>query len=70
MPTYVMKCEGCGGQRPFLIHEGELPNPQSGQTVQKHCPVCRTTTNWAFAFAERRNDRDRRQGSDRREPNH
>jgi hypothetical protein len=70
MPTYVLKCEGCNGHRPFLIHEGELPDPAAGKPIQKHCPVCRTTTNWTFAFPERREGRDRREGSDRRATTH
>jgi hypothetical protein len=69
MPTYVMKCEGCGGHRPFLVHEGELPDPEGRTPIQKHCPVCRATTNWTMAFPERRDDRDRRQGTERRGTN-
>jgi len=66
MPTYVLKCESCSGHRPFLIHDGELPDPEGRKPIQKHCPTCRTTTNWTLAFPERRAGRERRQGSDRR----
>jgi len=24
MPTYIFKCEGCGGQKPFSIYEAEM----------------------------------------------
>jgi hypothetical protein len=66
MPTYVLKCESCGGHRPFLMHEGELPDPVGRKPIEKHCPTCRATTNWTLAFPERREGRERRQGSDRR----
>jgi len=68
MPTYVFKCEGCGGHKPFLIHEGELPDPPGKNPVQKQCPTCRTLTNWTLTFAERRTGRERRTTSDRRPP--
>lgn len=66
MPTYVFKCESCGGHRPFLVHEGELANLAEKNPLQKHCPNCRTMTNWVLAFQERRSGHDRRTGLDRR----
>jgi len=24
METYIFKCEGCGGQKPYLIYEAEM----------------------------------------------
>src|SRR3989442_14745324 len=66
MPTYVFKCEGCGAYRPFLIHEGEMPEPERKDPVQKHCAKCRTITNWIFAFPDRRANGARRGKADRR----
>jgi hypothetical protein len=66
--VYVLKCEGCGQRRSLLIHEGELPALDSKKPVERHCPTCRTMTNWVFAFPERRSGRERRSGSDRRRP--
>ena len=41
---------------------------QNGSTHPKHCLRCRTTTQWAFAFIDRRGGPDRRKpGSDRRD---
>jgi hypothetical protein len=70
MATYVLKCESCNGQKPFLVHDGEIPDPEGNKPLLKHCPVCRTTTNWMLAFPERRGNRERRQGSDRRTHSH
>ena len=66
MPDYVLKCEDCGRHRPFLVHEHELPALDTKKPIEKHCPTCRTMTNWVFAFPERRSGRERRNGSDRR----
>ena len=66
MPTYVLKCEICGGHKPFLVHEGELPLSEGKNPIQKHCPICRMMTNWTLAFPERRACYDRRAGQDRR----
>jgi hypothetical protein len=68
MPTSVLSCETCGVHKPFIIYEEELAEVRNGRALSKHCPVCRTTTNWVFAFPERRSGRDRRQTSDRRSP--
>ncbi len=64
--VYVLKCEGCGQHRPFLVHEGELSALDTKKPIERHCPTCRTMTNWVFAFPERRSGRKRRSGSDRR----
>jgi len=64
--VYVLKCEGCGQHRPFSVHEGELLVLDTKKPVERHCPTCRTMTNWVFAFLKRRSRRERRIGSDRR----
>lgn len=66
MPSYVLRCEGCGGHKPFLVHEGETPELERNNPLQRHCPTCRTMTNWTLAFPERRAGRDRRSGPERR----
>ncbi len=68
MPTCVLRCESCRVHTPHFIHEEMLPEVQSGKAVPKHCPVCRTTTDWMFVFLERRSGRERRQIADRRTP--
>ncbi len=60
MPTYIFKCEGCGGQKPFSIYEAEMAEFDGKKPIQKHCPTCRTMTNWMLAFQERRSGGDRR----------
>jgi hypothetical protein len=74
MPTYVLRCESCARFGSFLIHEGELPEDWKKQPIQRHCPTCHKTTNWAIAIPERREGHDRRSGVDRRaaekEPRH
>ena len=54
MPAYVLKCEGCARFGFFLIHEGQRPEAWKKQPIQRHCPSCHRTTNWAIALAERR----------------
>ncbi len=66
MPTYVFKCESCGGCKPFLIHEADLPNPEGKNPIQKHCPTCRAMTSWSYAFPEQRSGKDRRTAPNRR----
>ena len=70
MPTCFLMCEGCGTRQAFFFDDAEITKLQTSKTFPKHCLVCRTTTEWAFAFLDRRNgDRrsgDRRQNSDRR----
>lgn len=61
MLTYVFKCEGCGGNRPFPVPEAEASGV-GNQPIRKHCPTCRTMTNWMVAFSERRLGQDRRMG--------
>ena len=69
METYIFKCEGCGGkalasydsQKPYPIHEAEMAEIDEQKPIYKHCPTCRTMTNWMLAFP------DRRSGSERRE---
>jgi hypothetical protein len=66
MPNYVLKCEGCGQHRPFLVHEDEMSALDTKNGVAKHCPTCRMVTKWRLAFPERRSRGDRRRSSDRR----
>jgi len=67
MPTFIFKCEGCGEQKPFLVHEPpNLAGQRYEEPLQKHCARCHTVSNWVLAFSERRNGRDRRDGADRR----
>jgi len=66
MPTYLFKCEGCNGMRPFLTHEIPAGDADSKMPVTKYCPTCRTTTNWVRTVEERREVSDRRRG-DRRD---
>jgi hypothetical protein len=54
VPSYVVKCESCGGLRPFLVQEGEISELQKKNPIQRHCPTCRAMTNWALAFREQR----------------
>ncbi len=60
MQTYILKCEGCGGQKPYPIHEAEMAEIDERKPIQKHCPTCRTMTNWMRAFPDRRSGGDRR----------
>ena len=60
MPTYILKCEGCGGQKPFSIYEAEMAEIDERKPIQKNCPTCRTMTNWVLAFPDRRSGGDRR----------
>ena len=66
MPFCVLVCQTCGGHEPLIIYEEELVEVKDGRLVSKACPACRMTTNWRFAFPERRTGRDRRCGFDRR----
>jgi hypothetical protein len=66
MPSYVLKCEGCAGFQPFLVHEDELPQKAKQGSLQRYCRTCRRNTNWGIASVERRGGRDRRTGLDRR----
>jgi len=66
MPAYVLKCEGCGGHIPFLIHQDELLELEEKNLVEKYCPTCRDATSWVIAFPERRSGRDRRSDLERR----
>jgi len=61
MPTYIFKCEGCGGQKSIPVQEAEMVEIDERKPIYKHCPTCRTMTNWMLAFP------DRRSGSERRE---
>ena len=61
MPTYIFKCEGCSGQKPFPIHEAEMAEIDERKPIQKHCPACRTMTSWMLAFPDRRSGADRRE---------
>ncbi len=66
MPSYMFKCEGCGGARPFVLQENETRESVTRDGVRRHCPTCRTTTHWVIEFFERRAGADRRTGFDRR----
>jgi len=66
MPTYVFKCEGCSVQKPFLVHETLPPEGKVRDPIRKHCPTCRSMTNWMLTSYERRDGTDRRSGLDRR----
>ncbi len=66
MPSCILKCQGCGRYKPFLIYDDEFPGLEKGNLISKRCPTCRTKASWVFAFLERRSGRDRRSGSDRR----
>ena len=68
MPTCFLNCEGCGARQASVLDEEVIAQLQNGKTYPKHCLVCRTTTDWAFAFVDRRSGRERRRsGSDRRQ---
>ncbi len=60
MPTFIFKCEGCGGQKPFPIHEAEMAEIDERKPIQKQCPTCQTMTNWMLVFPDRRSGGDRR----------
>ncbi len=61
MPTYIFKCEGCGGQKPIPVQEAEMAEIAERKPIQKHCPTCRTMTNWMLAFPDRRSGGERRE---------
>ncbi len=61
METHTPKCEGCGGQKPIPIQEAEMAEIDERRPIQKHCPTCRTMTNWMLAFPERRSGTERRE---------
>jgi hypothetical protein len=61
METYIFKCEGCGGQKSYPIHEAEMAEIDERKPIQKHCPTCRTMTNWMLAFPEWRSGTERRE---------
>ena len=67
MPTCVLICESCSKRHTFFLDATTVADVQNGQAVSKHCLVCRTMTDWAFATVDRRTGRDRRQESDRRQ---
>ncbi len=60
METYIFKCESCGGQKPIPIQEAEMAEIDERRPIQKHCPTCRTMTNWMLAFPDRRSGSERR----------
>ena len=60
METYIFKCEGCGGQKPIPIQEAEMAEIDERRPIQKHCPTCRTMTNWMLTSPDRRSGGDRR----------
>ena len=60
MQTYIFKCEGCGGQKPIPIQEAEMAEIDERRPIQKHCPTCRTMTNWMLAVPDRRSGSERR----------
>jgi hypothetical protein len=60
METYIFKCECCGGQKPIPIQEAEMAEIDERRPIQKHCPTCRTMTNWVLAFQDRRSGSERR----------
>jgi hypothetical protein len=60
MQTYIFKCEGCGGQKPYPIHEAEMAEIDERKPIYKHCPTCRTMTNWMLTSPDRRSGDDRR----------
>ena len=66
MPSYVLKCEGCGGYEPFLVHEDELLENAKKQPFRRYCPTCRRMSSWTVAWPERRSGRDRRSSLERR----
>ncbi len=61
MPTYIFKCEGCGGHKAFPIHEAEMAEIDERRPIQKHCLTCRTMTNWMLTFPDRRSGTERRE---------
>jgi hypothetical protein len=62
MPTCFLVCEGCGTRQPSVLDDAAMAQLQDGKTYQKHCLTCRTTTDWALAFMDRRSGQDRRKG--------
>jgi hypothetical protein len=60
MPTCFLTCQGCGTRQPSVVEADSVAQLQAGKTLPKHCRVCRTTTDWAFAFLEMRSSIDRR----------
>ena len=60
MPTYIFKCEGCGGHKAFSFYEGKMTEPDRKTPIQRHCLPCGTMTNWMLAFPDRRSVGDRR----------
>ena len=71
MPTCFLTCEGCGTRQASSVDEEVVKLLQNGKTYPKHCLVCRTTTDWAFGFVDRRSGKDRRLGgSNRRQDPH
>ncbi len=68
MPTCYLNCEGCGTRHATVLDEQIIAQLQKGKTYPKHCLVCHTTTDWAFAFVDRRSGQDRRKtNTDRRQ---
>jgi hypothetical protein len=64
MPSYVLTCESCSSNQPFIVYEQELGELQNGKTIIRPCPLCRAATNFKSGFPEGRGGRDRRQGGD------
>ena len=50
MLTYIMTCETCGSRRPFPVSIEEQSSAQTGNALPRHCPACRTMTNWTIGF--------------------
>jgi hypothetical protein len=61
MPTCFLTCEGCGARHASVVDEDTMVQLKNGKPYPKHCLVCRTTTDWVFAFLDRRSAQDRRQ---------
>ena len=68
MTSSVLSCEACGARHPFVLSEPDVHKLQGGGTLTRHCPACRTITNWKFAFDERRAGAERRSGERRSPP--
>jgi hypothetical protein len=66
MPSCFLTCEGCGNRQSAHLDEAELAQLLSRKTLLKHCLVCRTTTEWDFAFIDRRSGHERRHNVERR----
>jgi hypothetical protein len=50
MPARVLKCEGCGRYRSLLIHEGELAETETKDSIERYCATCHLSTRWDVAF--------------------